>query len=312
MQTVFELLDHISSDNLPYPHSTFIAEMEAIRARHIVKMREAIPLHHLPPLGYPSTQSFVIAHDGVIQMAEELLARILHGLRPHNAGIYEKLAAQTAKRVREFAHDVLSTFVTFGLTDDDFSDLDCFRQELDATLHNLVQKAITVAWIAHEASYSESAREKARSEAIPGPTGAFRTADGQPGTTGHLDPTDEVSGDESPGGSEHNADPSLPPPAAGRSISTPGQAQPGTRMAESNDATIIQTDSKHKRKGDLSLLAGKRLVNFKVAEEYLGISDRQRQNLTREGGPLKTEGGGHNRKITTESLVEYLRPENPK
>ena len=115
-------------------------------------------------------------------MAQELLARILHSLRPHNAGIYEKLAAQTAKRVRELALEVLNTFVTFGVAEDDFSDLDCFRQELDATLHNLVQKAITVAWIAHEASYSESARESVRSEALPGPTGAFGTSDGDPGT----------------------------------------------------------------------------------------------------------------------------------
>ena len=210
MQTVFELLDHISSDNLPYPHSTFIAEMEAIRARHIVKMREAIPVHHLPPLGCPSTQSFVIAHDGVIQMAAELLARILHGLRPHNAGIYEKLAAQTAKRVREFALEILSTFVTFGLADDDFSDLDCFRQELDATLHNLVQKAITVAWIAHEASYSESAREKARSEALPGPTGIVGTAGGEPDITGHLDPTDVVNCGDAPDGRAADVGPPFP------------------------------------------------------------------------------------------------------
>ena len=207
MQTVLQLLDHIPSDNLPYPHSPFVAEMEAIRARHIVKMREAIPAHDLPPLGYPSTRSLVIAHDGVIQMAEELLARILQSLRPHNAGIYEKLAAQTAKRMREFAHDVLSTFVPFRAEDDDW---DCFRQELDATLHNLVQKAITVAWIAHEASYSESAREKARSEALPGPTGIVGTAGGEPDITGHLDPTDVVNCGDAPDGRAADVGPPFP------------------------------------------------------------------------------------------------------
>jgi hypothetical protein len=72
-----------------------------------------------------------------------------------------------------------------------------------------------------------------------------------------------------------------------------------------------QGESKRKRKGDTSLLEGKRLVNFVIAEEYLGITDRQRQNLIKKG-TLKVKGKGSNRKITTDSLRDYLPPENPK
>ena len=65
------------------------------------------------------------------------------------------------------------------------------------------------------------------------------------------------------------------------------------------------------RKGDQALLAGKELVTFKTAEAYLGISERQRQILM-EKETLVVKGKGHNRKITTESLLEYLPAENPK
>jgi len=65
------------------------------------------------------------------------------------------------------------------------------------------------------------------------------------------------------------------------------------------------------RKGDPALLAGKDLVTFKTAEEYLGISERQRQSLM-EKGSLVVKGKGLNRRITTESLLEYLPTENPK
>lgn len=64
------------------------------------------------------------------------------------------------------------------------------------------------------------------------------------------------------------------------------------------------------RKGDASLLAGKRAVNFKTAEQYLGLTERQRQNLVRDQ-ILVVEGKGQNKKITTESLRSYLPPENP-
>lgn len=70
-------------------------------------------------------------------------------------------------------------------------------------------------------------------------------------------------------------------------------------------------DTRQKRKGDLSLIEGKRLVSFRTAEEYLGISERQRQNLMSDGA-LQVEGQGINRKITTESLLKYLPRENPK
>jgi hypothetical protein len=64
------------------------------------------------------------------------------------------------------------------------------------------------------------------------------------------------------------------------------------------------------RKGDATLLHGKRLVTFATAEEYLGISERQRQKLMNSGG-LKVEGQGQNRRITSESLKAYLPPEIP-
>ena len=64
------------------------------------------------------------------------------------------------------------------------------------------------------------------------------------------------------------------------------------------------------RKGDDSLLAGKRAVNFRTAEQYLGLTERQRQNLVK-GKVLVVEGKGQNKKITTDSLRAYLPPENP-
>jgi hypothetical protein len=64
------------------------------------------------------------------------------------------------------------------------------------------------------------------------------------------------------------------------------------------------------RKGDGALLAGRSAVRFETAEEYLGIKERQRQALVKKGA-LIVVGKGHGRKITTESLKEYLLPENP-
>jgi hypothetical protein len=62
-------------------------------------------------------------------------------------------------------------------------------------------------------------------------------------------------------------------------------------------------------KGDASVLGDMRLVNFMTAQKYLGIRERQRQNLMRSD-ILKVEGKGQNRKITTESLKAYLPPKN--
>jgi hypothetical protein len=64
------------------------------------------------------------------------------------------------------------------------------------------------------------------------------------------------------------------------------------------------------RKGDATLLGQKQFVSFKTAEQYLGISERQRQKLMNSGA-LKYKGQGLNRKITTESLKAYLPPEIP-
>jgi hypothetical protein len=64
------------------------------------------------------------------------------------------------------------------------------------------------------------------------------------------------------------------------------------------------------RKGDVTLLGQKQFVSFKTAEQYLGISERQRQKLMNSGA-LRFEGEGHNRKITTESLKACLPPEIP-
>ena len=52
-------------------------------------------------------------------------------------------------------------------------------------------------------------------------------------------------------------------------------------------------------------------MSFRTAEAYLGIGERQRQQLIKNG-VLVVVGGGHNRKITTESLIKYNPPENPK
>jgi hypothetical protein len=53
------------------------------------------------------------------------------------------------------------------------------------------------------------------------------------------------------------------------------------------------------------------VVNFKTAEMYLAITERQRQKLIRAGS-LTVSGQGQNRKITTESLRRYLPPEKTK
>jgi hypothetical protein len=64
------------------------------------------------------------------------------------------------------------------------------------------------------------------------------------------------------------------------------------------------------RKGDTSLLGGSRLANFKIADQFLGVGERQRQKLVKSG-VLKIEGKGTNRKITTESLLAYLPVNTP-
>lgn len=62
------------------------------------------------------------------------------------------------------------------------------------------------------------------------------------------------------------------------------------------------------RQGDERLLGAKRVVNFKTAEDYLGMTDRHRLNLM-NSGKLIVEGQGRQRNITTASLRAYLSPE---
>jgi hypothetical protein len=105
-------------------------------------------------------------------------------------------------------------------------------------------------------------------------------------------------------------------------ITTTGKAAgDGQRSAEENVAALgvksdatKQEDAKQRRdnarKGDATLLGEKLLIRFKTAEQYLGISERQRQKLI-SSGALKVEGQGQNRKITAESLKAYLPPEIP-
>jgi len=89
------------------------------------------------------------------------------------------------------------------------------------------------------------------------------------------------------------------------------QEPPGSRV----DSDIPKQDRTKprpgkERKGDASLLAGKRAVNFRTAEQYLGLTERQRQNLVKDQ-VLVVEGKGQNKKITSDSLRAYLPPENP-
>ena len=109
---------------------------------------------------------------------------------------------------------------------------------------------------------------------------------------------------------------------AGMTTATGHSFGEGQRSAAQNAAALdvnadtpTQRDTKQrlgkKRKGDATLLDQKRLVRFGTAEQYLGIGQRQRQNLV-SSGALKTEGQGQNRKITTDSLRSLVPPENAK
>jgi len=79
---------------------------------------------------------------------------------------------------------------------------------------------------------------------------------------------------------------------------------PGPAPDPKNINTSLRGSGK-KRKGDASLLSGKRAVTLRTAEQYLGISERQRQNLVKDQ-KLTVEGKGLNKRITTDSLRAYL------
>jgi hypothetical protein len=82
-----------------------------------------------------------------------------------------------------------------------------------------------------------------------------------------------------------------------------------TRQHSAKQATRTEDHEKGQtRRADPSLLRDNNAVNFRIAEQYLGISERQRQKLVKKG-TLEVVGGGQNRKITTESLRKYLPPQ---
>ena len=64
------------------------------------------------------------------------------------------------------------------------------------------------------------------------------------------------------------------------------------------------------RRGDPALLRDSDSVNFVVAEEYLGVSPRQRQRLIKKGS-LCVVGRGTRGKITCDSLRTYQPPKDP-
>src|SRR4029077_3943754 len=82
------------------------------------------------------------------------------------------------------------------------------------------------------------------------------------------------------------------------------------------DAVPIAVDSQpmvFSSKGAIQLLQNldgtfKSSVSPRTADEYLGMSARRRQQLTKEGA-LTTIGHGQNRQITVKSLLEYLPSE---
>ena len=100
--------------------------------------------------------------------------------------------------------------------------------------------------------------------------------------------------------------------SAGERQQRPAVETVGTLGADCGPARQDGTNPRpgKERKGDASLLAGKRAVNFRTAEQYLGLTERQRQNLVKDQ-ILVVEGKGQNKKITTDSLRAYLPPENP-
>ena len=83
------------------------------------------------------------------------------------------------------------------------------------------------------------------------------------------------------------------------SLESPHESHPA-----GNDQPIGKGDISLFRKRDGSLMDS---ASFPDAERYLGITARQRQKLMRTGS-LITVGGGNNRRITVQSLRNYLQP----
>jgi hypothetical protein len=74
------------------------------------------------------------------------------------------------------------------------------------------------------------------------------------------------------------------------------------------ESDLVQ--QRQSQKGDATLLEGKETVSFKIAQAYLGIGERQRQQRVKDK-ILDVKGGGRNKQITTESLKKYHPPKSP-
>jgi len=84
-----------------------------------------------------------------------------------------------------------------------------------------------------------------------------------------------------------------------------GVASAGEKNREPD---CVQTERpNYPRKGHSTILSGKSAVNFSIAEQYLGITDRRRQQLLKEG-VLQRAGKGRNTLITVSSLLAFLPP----
>jgi len=100
----------------------------------------------------------------------------------------------------------------------------------------------------------------------------------------------------------------------GDTVEEPGIANPSTSASLKHvGAETVPTkpaeppDAERSKKGDSRLLCNQNAVNFKKAEEYLGITRRGLQKAIK-AGKLDVVGGGRNRKVTVESLKRYLPP----
>jgi hypothetical protein len=97
--------------------------------------------------------------------------------------------------------------------------------------------------------------------------------------------------------------------STGKASDDLGESEKLANAPEQPPTLMDETDPTNKgRRGDERILGTKRVVNFKEAEAYLGITDRHRLNLMKSGA-LTVEGKGRRRMITSASLRDYLPPE---
>jgi hypothetical protein len=124
-------------------------------------------------------------------------------------------------------------------------------------------------------------------------------------------PYNSESVSESASISAHKSqDQSEAPAQTSQSLIRKSPASEAYKKTENRDKSrSLPRREKFPRMGDSSLLGNAESVNFQIADQYLGLTNRQRQNLVSKE-VLKTVGGGHNRRITTDSLRKYLAPIN--